>query len=128
MINAVSTICIFVSDQDRAKAFYTEKLGFEVHMDAPMGPSRWIAVAPKGALTEIILYKMDENWEHYRAVMGHSQAVTFDVTDIEGLCAELKARGVRILSEPDKQPWGTYMMILDEDDNSLMLVEQSERM
>jgi len=128
MINAVSTVCIFVSDQDRAKAFYTEKLGFEVHMDAPMGPSRWIAVAPKGALTEIILYKMDENWEHYRAVMGHSQAVSFDVTNIQRFSDELKARGVRIVSGPDKEPWGTYMMIKDEDDNELMLVEQPERM
>lgn len=128
MINAVSTVCIFVSDQDRAKAFYTEKLGFEVHIDVPMGPSRWIAVAPKGALTEIILYKMDENWEHYRSVMGRSQAVTFDVTNMQRLSDELKVRGVRIVSEPDKQPWGTYMTIMDEDDNELMLVEQPEKM
>lgn len=128
MINAVSTVCVFVSDQDRAKAFYTEKLGFEVRIDAPMGSSRWIAVAPRGARTEVILYKMDENWEHYRAVMGHSQAVTFDVTEIERLQADLKAKGVRIVSEPDRQPWGTYMMIMDEDDNSLMLVEQPEGM
>ncbi len=58
MIDAVATICIFVSDQDRAKAFYTEKLGFELREDAPMGPSRWIAVAPAGARTEVILYKV----------------------------------------------------------------------
>ena len=39
------------------------------------------------------------------------------------LHADLKARGVRITQEPDTQPWGTYMMILDEDDNGLLLVE-----
>jgi len=123
MIDAVATICIFVNDQDRAKAFYTEQLGFELRQDAPMGPSRWIAVAPKGARTEVILYKLDENWEHYRQVMGKSQAITFNVTDMAALHADLKAKGVRIISEPDAQPWGTYMMILDEDDNALLLVE-----
>jgi catechol 2,3-dioxygenase-like lactoylglutathione lyase family enzyme len=124
MIDTVATICIFVSDQDRAKAFYTEKLGFELREDAPMGPSRWIAVAPAGARTEVILYKMDENWEHYRQVMGKSQAITFNVTDMAATHADLKAKGVRVTQEPDVQPWGTFMMILDEDDNGLLLVEQ----
>ena len=76
MITKVGTVCIFVNDQDAAKAFYTEKLGFEVRMDAPLGPdSRWLAVAPPGAETEVILYKPDENWEHYKQVVGKSQAL-----------------------------------------------------
>jgi lactoylglutathione lyase len=124
MIDAVATVCIFVNDQDRAKAFYLDKLGFELRQDAPMGPSRWIAVAPRGARTELILYKMDENWEHYRSVLGKSQALTFNVTNMAALHAELKAKGVRITQEPDVQPWGTYMMILDEDDNGLLMVEE----
>lgn len=123
MIDAVATVCIFVNDQDRAKAFYTEKLGFELRQDSPMGESRWIAVAPKGARTEVILYKLDENWEHYRQVLGKSQALTFNVTDMAALHADLKVKGVRITQEPDSQPWGTYMMILDEDDNGLLMVE-----
>lgn len=124
MIDEVATVCIFVSDQERAKAFYTEKLGFELREDTPMGESRWIAVAPAGARTEVILYKLDENWQHYQQVMGKSQALTFNVTGIAALYADLKAKGVRITQEPDPQPWGTYMMILDEDNNGLLLVEQ----
>ncbi len=123
MIDAVATVCIFVNDQDKAKAFYTDKLGFEVRQDSPMGESRWIALAPGGAHTEVILYKLDENWEHYRQVMGKSQALTFNVTGMAALHADLKAKGVRITQEPDPQPWGTYMMILDEDNNGLLLVE-----
>lgn len=126
MIDAVATVCIFVTDQDKAKAFYTNVLGFELRQDSPMGESRWIAVAPKGARTEVILYKMDQNWEHYRSVMGKSQAITFNVTDIAGLRDNLKAKGVRITQEPDPQPWGTYMMILDQDDNALLMVEESK--
>jgi catechol 2,3-dioxygenase-like lactoylglutathione lyase family enzyme len=33
MIERVGTVCVFVSDQDRAKAFYTNQLGFELHTD-----------------------------------------------------------------------------------------------
>lgn len=124
MIDAVATVCIFVNDQDKARAFYTDVLGFELRQDSPMGESRWLAVAPKGARTEIILYKMDENWEHYKQVMGKSQAITFNVTDIQALHADLKEKGVRITQKPDPQPWGTYMMILDQDDNALLMVEE----
>lgn len=124
MIDGVGTVCIFVDDQDRAKAFYTERLGFELRDDQPMGPSsRWISVAPKGATTEVVLYKMDENWTHYRSVQGKSQAISFSVTDMQALYADLKAKGVTITSEPDKQPWGTFMTIQDPDQNSLLLVE-----
>lgn len=124
MIDAVATICIFVSNQDRAKAFYTEKLGFELREDQSMGPdSRWLAVAPKDARTEVILYKMDDNWQHYRQIMGKSQAITFNVIDMVATAADLKAKGVRVVQEPDVQPWGTFMTILDQDDNALLLVE-----
>ena len=124
MIDAVATLCVFVTDQDKAKAFYLDKLGFELRQDQPMGPdSRWVAVAPAGARTEIILYKMDPNWEHYRQVMGKSQALTLNVTDMAAVQANLKAKGVRITQEPDVQPWGTFMTILDQDDNALLLVE-----
>jgi lactoylglutathione lyase len=124
MIDSLATVCVFVKDQDKAKVFYTDVLGFELRQDSPMGESRWIAVAPKGALTEVILYKMDENWQHYSQVQGKSQALTFNVTDMTALHADLKAKGVRITQEPDPQPWGTYMMILDQDDNALLLVVQ----
>src|SRR5450432_2532542 len=97
MITKVSTVCLFVNDQDAAKAFYTEKLGFELRLDMPMGPdSRWLSFVPKGAETEVILYKPDENWEHYRQVVGKSQAITFEVEGLEAFVAELKAKGVRI--------------------------------
>jgi catechol 2,3-dioxygenase-like lactoylglutathione lyase family enzyme len=126
MIDRVGTVCIFVQDQDRAKKFYTEVLGFELRTDAILSPgstNRWIAVAPKGAETEVILYLPDENWEHYRQVVGHSQALTFEVSDMEHLHATLRARGVRFVQEPDVQPWGTYAILQDSEGNSLILRE-----
>src|SRR5690348_8428138 len=97
MITHVGTVCIFVADQDRAKDFYVNKLGFELRQDAPLYPgakNRWVAVAPKGAKTEVILYLPDENWEHYKQVVGQSQAVTFNIEDMPTVAADLKAKGV----------------------------------
>ncbi len=130
MIDRVGTVSIFVADQDRAKAFYTSVLGFEVRTDAPLYPgatARWVSVAPKHATTEVILYLPDENWDHYRQVVGKSQALTFNVTDMAALHADLQAKGVTFVQEPDRQPWGTYAMIQDSEGNHLLLVEQPQQ-
>jgi lactoylglutathione lyase len=127
MIDKISTVCIFVSDQQRAKEFYTNVLGFELRREAPLYPgsdSLWIAVAPAGSQTEAILYLPDENWEHYRQVVGKSQAVTFTVTDMQATHAELKAKGVKFAQEPSVEPWGTYAQIEDSEGNQLLIVEE----
>lgn len=127
MINHVGTVSLFVSDQDRAKKFYTEVMGFQVRQDAPLYPgatSRWVSVAPTAdSQTELVLYLPDENWDHYRGVVGKSQAITLDVSDIMGLVADLKSKGVEFLQEPDPQPWGTSAFIKDSEGNSILLVQ-----
>ena len=65
MISRVGTVSIFVENQDRAKAFYTETLGMDLISDDEIWPgadSRWLSVAPAGAETQIVLYKFDDNW------------------------------------------------------------------
>lgn len=50
----IATAQVWVHDQDDALAFYTEKLGFEVRMDATlpeMGNFRWLTVGPVGSPT-----------------------------------------------------------------------------
>jgi lactoylglutathione lyase len=126
-IDRIDTICVFVSNQDRAKDFYTRVLGFELRADQPLYPgasNRWVAVAPQGSMTDVILYLPDENWEHYRQVVGKSQALTFKVTDMKTTYQQLKDRGVKFVQEPDVQPWGTYATLEDSEGNHLLLVEQ----
>ncbi|MCY4018209.1 MAG: VOC family protein [Chloroflexi bacterium] len=126
MINRVGTVSIFVEDQDRAKAFYTEKLGMECTADNEMWPgadARWLSVAPPGAETQIVLYKFDENWEHYRETFGKSQSLTLQCEDIDETFRVYKERGVEFLGEPETQFWGRFVMMVDCEGNTLILVQ-----
>ena len=49
MLEAVSHVAVWVHDQDDAKAFYTEKLGFEVREDAERAPSPGARSVPAAA-------------------------------------------------------------------------------
>ena len=126
-INFVGTVSIFVADQNRALDFYTKQLGFELRTDAPLYPgatTRWIAVAPKGVKTEVILYLPDENWAHFADTVGKPQPITFDVSNLFKVCEDLRAKGVKFVSEPEAQTWGTFATIQDSEGNHILLVEQ----
>jgi catechol 2,3-dioxygenase-like lactoylglutathione lyase family enzyme len=63
-VDQVATVMVPVADQDRAIAFYTEKLGFELRADTPFGNGdRWVEVAPAGAATTVALVTPMEGQE-----------------------------------------------------------------
>ena len=85
MIKNVGTVSVFVSDQQRAKAFYTDVLDLELRRDEPLypgSPHRWIAVAPPGAETEISVRLVDEQEmtalnKRYRDQAGSTNVLSF---------------------------------------------------
>jgi predicted enzyme related to lactoylglutathione lyase len=104
VIDAVAFVSINVADQDRAKKFYTEQLGFELVLDVPMGDAdgpHWIEVRPPGARTHIVLYHDPES-------AGSFGPCVFDTDDITATAADLKAKGVEILEEPRLAEWGSW--------------------
>ena len=126
MITQIGTVSVFVADQDRAKAFYTEKLGMELRTDTQLYPgadNRWVAVAPPGAATEIVLYMFDEHWEHYRGTFQQSQSLTLQCQDIQATYQLYKERGVETFGEPQTMHWGSFFMLRDSEGNSLIVVE-----
>ena len=55
-IRKIGTVCVPVSDQERAIEFYVDTLGFEKRADVPFGEGyRWVEVAPAGADTTIAI-------------------------------------------------------------------------
>jgi lactoylglutathione lyase len=126
VITGISTVSVVVSDQDRSLAFYTEKLGFELLMDAPMGQSRWIQLAPKGAKTGLVLGKPTEDmppeiYERTKSMLGGFTNFIFNVDDMQATYAELTARGVEFVDKPAQQPWGWWATIKDPDGNIIGL-------
>jgi predicted enzyme related to lactoylglutathione lyase len=126
LIKHVATTSIFVSDQDRALDFYTNKLGFEKRSDAPMGPDapRWLEVAPPGSQTAIVLFKATPEMpgcEDAAARIGQMASFIFHVDDMEATHRELTARGVEFVEAPKQEFWGWGAMIKDQDGNQIGL-------
>ena len=124
MITTIATVSVFVEDQDRAKAFYTEMLGMKLLNDSEMFPGsgmRWITVAPEGCPTELTLFPMGGQWEHYREAMGKPQCFTLHCDDIDETYRELTERGVQFVGEPQKQDWGSFAILVDSEGNQIVL-------
>jgi catechol 2,3-dioxygenase-like lactoylglutathione lyase family enzyme len=117
MIRGIKFASVPVSDQDRALAFYTEKLGFRLVTDQPFNDSqRWIELAIPGADTRLVLFRFGENLKP-----GGQMNVTFWTDDVEATVQGLKGKGVKIVMEPKREDWGTAAAFEDIDGNSFIL-------
>jgi catechol 2,3-dioxygenase-like lactoylglutathione lyase family enzyme len=124
-IARLGLVVIPVADQDRAIDFYVEKLGFEKRADVPFeGTYRWVEVAPQGAETTIALAPPPPGTEAGNRETG----IAFQTTDIEGLHADLKARGVDVDAEISRMddPIPPMFWLRDPEANSLLVVEVPE--
>ncbi len=118
MITHVKLVNLPVRDQDRALDFYTEKLGFSILTDQPFdSKQRWIELRPPKAETRVVLFTPDGQEDR----IGTFSNVVFNADDIDKTYAELKARGVEFLGEPQKQPWGSFVLFKDPDGNIFCL-------
>jgi catechol 2,3-dioxygenase-like lactoylglutathione lyase family enzyme len=127
MIQRLSHVGIFVFDQDAARDFYVNKLGFEVRMDQSMDNGyRWLTVSPKGQPDlQIILAKVDgsnikpEVAATLKALMekpGLSGGV-LQVDDCRATYEELKGKGVEFLSPPTDRFYGIECVMKDNSNN-----------
>jgi predicted enzyme related to lactoylglutathione lyase len=105
-------VAIPVSDVDRAKAFYTEKAGFNADHDHEVSDEiRFVQLTPHGSACSIALGKGIVD-----ARPGSVQGMQMVVSDIEAARAELVDRGVDV-SEVQEFPWGSFVFFSDPDGN-----------
>jgi len=118
MIKAIKFAGVPVRDQDRALAFYTQKLGFAVATDQPFGGGqRWIELRIPGAETRLVLFTPPGHEDR----IGTFTSLSFVADDVEKTYTELAARGVEFTAPPKKERWGTSAMFKDPDGNSFVL-------
>ena len=117
-ITDVGTVAVAVRDQDRARAYYVDTLGFEVRLDVPMpGSGRWLTVAPPGATVAIALTAGDAS------KVGDDTGVRFVATDAAAAHATLTERGADVddvVHWPGVPPMFRFR---DPDGNVLYVVE-----
>jgi predicted enzyme related to lactoylglutathione lyase len=118
MIKKLKFVGVPTSDQDRALAFWTKKMGFNVATDQPMGEGkRWTELSIPGAETGIVLFTPEGHEDRIGTFFNGS----FGCDDVEYSYRQLKERGVEFDKPPQKQPWGTFAIFRDPDGNSFVL-------
>ncbi|HEY2069475.1 MAG TPA: VOC family protein [Rhizomicrobium sp.] len=118
MITHLKFMSIPVADQDRALKFYTEKLGFKVATDQPMGPGkRWIELRIGKAETRVVLFTMDGE----EGRIGTRMNCSIACDDVEATWRQLSERGVEFEAPPKKEPWGTFVIMKDSEGNAFVL-------
>ena len=133
MIKGFSHVGLWVTDQDRALAFYTEKLGYRVSTDADMGGARWLTVThPDQPDIEVILGRpgppmlSEEDGEVIRKLLakGSLGGGVMRCDDIRETYKELSAKGVEFTQEPTERPYGIEALFRDSEGNWFSLGEK----
>ncbi|MBA2677459.1 MAG: VOC family protein [Ktedonobacteraceae bacterium] len=111
-----------VTDVDRAKAFYTEKIGFHADHDQQVSEDlRFVQLTPPGSACSIV---MGVGITTMRP--GSQEGLMMVVSDVKAVREELVRRGVDI-SEIDVQVWGSFVYFRDPDGNSWALQQLPSR-
>ncbi|HUP88701.1 MAG TPA: VOC family protein [Longimicrobiales bacterium] len=118
MIKGIKFASIPVADQDRALAFYTEKLGFRILTDSPFNDDqRWIELGIPNAETKVVLFTPDAHKDRV-GTFGH---ITFWTDNVQKTYDELKAKGVEFEGEPATAEWGSHAIFKDSEGNPFVL-------
>lgn len=105
-------VAVPVSDVDRAKAFYTEQVGFNLDYDHRVSDAlRFVQLTPPGSACSIAIGEGITT-----AAPGSVQGLQLVVSDIQAARAELVGRGVEV-SEVQEFPWGHFVFFSDPDGN-----------
>ncbi len=132
----ISTVQLWVHDQEAALAFYTEKVGMEVKVDvtlAEMGNFRWLTVAPPNQDgMDIVLMPVPgppmfdaETAEQVTRLMAKGLAGTVFLTteDCRAEFETLKGRGVEFVDHPEERPYGIDASFRDPSGNHIRLTQ-----
>ncbi|RJO72231.1 VOC family protein [Nocardia panacis] len=135
----ISSVQLWVHDQNAAAAFYTDKLGMELRSDVTvpeMGDFRWLSVGPVGQPdTEIVLMAIpglpvmdEETGAQVRDLMskGFAGTVFLTTNDVQAEFEAMQARGVEFVEKPAQRPYGIDCSLRDPSGNHLRLTQLIE--
>ncbi len=114
----VASTAVVVSDRQKAKRWYTERLGlFPVDEEG-----HWVTVGRKGKGALLHLCQVDELDANGKLEPGNTGILLLLEGDFHRRCQELKEQGVEFTEGPVERPWGWDATIRDPDGNELLLM------
>ncbi len=135
MITNISLVTVYCLDQDAARDFYVDMLGFQPRTDVTMGEGfRWLTVGhPSQPELEVTLMTpgppLDPDAADFvrrQLAKGQMGGLGLRVDDCRKTYEDLAAKGVEFLQEPSERPYGTEAVMRDNSGNWLVLVEPKE--
>ena len=135
MIANVSLVTVYCLDQDQARDFYVDVLGFTARTDITLGEGfRWVTVGhPSQPELDLTLMTPGPPLSEEAAVFvrgqlekGQMGGVGLTVDDCRKTFDELSAKGVVFVQEPQDRPYGVEAVMRDVSGNWLVLVEPRE--
>jgi len=135
MITNVSIVAVYCLDQDQARDFYVDVLGFQPRADITAGVGfRWVTVShPAHPELELSLTLPGPPLDSEGATFvrrqlekGQMGGLGLKVDDCRWTYEELKAKGVTFLQEPADRPYGVEAVMRDTCGNWLVLIEPRE--
>jgi len=132
MITNVSLVAVYCLDQDVARDFYVDVLGFQPRADVTAGEGfRWVTVCHPGhpelelslTLPGPPLDTEGAAFVRRQLEQGQMGGLGLRVDDCRATYAQLKARGVTFLQEPAARPYGVEAVMRDASGNWLVLIE-----
>jgi catechol 2,3-dioxygenase-like lactoylglutathione lyase family enzyme len=126
VIRGVNQVVLYVEDQQRAKKFWTEKMGFTVAEDSAYGEDgRWIAVGSPDGRMRLVLSPRMPGWSPAETPEGMpSSNIMFYSDNVEQTYAELTAKGVKFPTAPTKMFFGWWSVFEDDEGTRHALGEQ----
>jgi len=106
-------VAVPVTDVDRAKAFYVDKIGFNADHDHRVTEDlRFVQLTPPGSACSIVI-----GTGITQMAPGSQKGLQVVVDDVGAVRKELAGRGV-VTSDVDIQPWGSFIYFSDPDGNT----------
>lgn len=123
-------VTVYVDDQEKARDFYTNKLGFELKQDTDYGNgTRWLTViSPRQPEIEIqlALPEFDEQRiAQQAAYKARRPFMSFATDDLQAEYESLKDREVSFTSAPQEQPYGGIDAVFDDTCGNIINLHQA---
>jgi predicted enzyme related to lactoylglutathione lyase len=124
----IKVTSVYVNDQEKARRFYTEVLGFVKKADFSQGPFRWLTVAspedPDGTELQLALNNNPAAKAYQQAMFQRSQpAATFYTDEVQADYERMKARGAELTMPPKDVTASKIAMLTDTCGNLIQITQ-----